>query len=121
MEACRKGFYSVGKQLILRHNLVDLLRQLSRAFDNVCFLFSLLLRDHFCSFIFCLSKLKNALTYDNLLILLLISLLVLQMILSLMLYLMVFSCYARIIYGRVVCLSVNLKSCWSFVMVVLII
>ncbi|KAK1302748.1 hypothetical protein QJS10_CPB12g00851 [Acorus calamus] len=29
-----KGFYSVGKQRILCHNLVDLLRQLSRAFDN---------------------------------------------------------------------------------------
>lgn len=40
VEACRKGFYSVGKQRILCHNLVDLLRQLSRAFDNVCvFLF----------------------------------------------------------------------------------
>lgn len=35
VEACRKGFYSVGKQRILSHNLVDLLRQLSRAFDNV--------------------------------------------------------------------------------------
>ncbi|KAK8554549.1 hypothetical protein V6N13_093532 [Hibiscus sabdariffa] len=34
VEACRKGFYSVGKQQILCHNLVDLLRQLSRAFDN---------------------------------------------------------------------------------------
>lgn len=34
VEACRKGFYSVGKQRILCHNLVDLLRQLSRAFDN---------------------------------------------------------------------------------------
>ncbi|KAF7826179.1 protein TSS-like [Senna tora] len=34
VEACRKGFYSVGKQRILSHNLVDLLRQLSRAFDN---------------------------------------------------------------------------------------
>lgn len=34
IEACRKGFYSVGKQRILCHNLVDLLRQLSRAFDN---------------------------------------------------------------------------------------
>ncbi|XP_039062635.1 protein TSS-like isoform X2 [Hibiscus syriacus] len=34
VEACRKGFCSVGKQLILCHNLVDLLRQLSRAFDN---------------------------------------------------------------------------------------
>lgn len=37
IEACRKGFYSVGKQRILCHNLVDLLRQLSRAFDNVGF------------------------------------------------------------------------------------
>ena len=37
VEACRKGFYSVGKQRILSHNLVDLLRQLSRAFDNVSF------------------------------------------------------------------------------------
>lgn len=34
VEACRKGFYSVGKHRILCHNLVDLLRQLSRAFDN---------------------------------------------------------------------------------------
>ncbi|KAF5732123.1 clustered mitochondria protein [Tripterygium wilfordii] len=34
VEACRKGFLSVGKQRILCHNLVDLLRQLSRAFDN---------------------------------------------------------------------------------------
>ncbi|XP_052193006.1 protein REDUCED CHLOROPLAST COVERAGE 1 [Diospyros lotus] len=34
VEACSKGFYSVGKQRILSHNLVDLLRQLSRAFDN---------------------------------------------------------------------------------------
>ncbi|KAK3001120.1 hypothetical protein RJ639_022477 [Escallonia herrerae] len=34
IEACRKGFYSVGKQQILCHSLVDLLRQLSRAFDN---------------------------------------------------------------------------------------
>ncbi|XP_050386803.1 protein REDUCED CHLOROPLAST COVERAGE 1 isoform X2 [Argentina anserina] len=34
VEACRKGFYSVGKQRVLCHNLVDLLRQLSRAFDN---------------------------------------------------------------------------------------
>ena len=37
VEACSKGFYSVGKQRILCHNLVDLLRQLSRAFDNVSF------------------------------------------------------------------------------------
>ncbi|XP_054783668.1 protein REDUCED CHLOROPLAST COVERAGE 1 isoform X2 [Prosopis cineraria] len=34
VEACRKGFYSAGKQRILSHNLVDLLRQQSRAFDN---------------------------------------------------------------------------------------
>ncbi|KAG6730306.1 hypothetical protein I3842_01G073700 [Carya illinoinensis] len=34
VEACRKGFSSFGKQRILCHNLVDLLRQLSRAFDN---------------------------------------------------------------------------------------
>ncbi|KAM7275640.1 hypothetical protein ACFE04_017506 [Oxalis oulophora] len=34
VEACRKGFYSVGKQRILCHNIVDLLRQLSKAFDN---------------------------------------------------------------------------------------
>ncbi|CAK9165776.1 unnamed protein product [Ilex paraguariensis] len=34
VEACRKGFYSIGKQRILCHNLVDLLRQLSRAFDD---------------------------------------------------------------------------------------
>ncbi|KAJ4728119.1 Tetratricopeptide repeat (TPR)-like superfamily protein [Melia azedarach] len=34
VEVCRKGFYSVGKHRILCHNLVDLLRQLSRAFDN---------------------------------------------------------------------------------------
>ncbi|KAI8023162.1 Protein TSS [Camellia lanceoleosa] len=34
IEACRKGFYCVGKQQILCHNLIDLLRQLSRAFDN---------------------------------------------------------------------------------------
>ncbi|KAF2324882.1 hypothetical protein GH714_021008 [Hevea brasiliensis] len=34
VEACRKGFYNVGKQRILCHNLVDLLRQLSRTFDN---------------------------------------------------------------------------------------
>ena len=37
VEACKKGFYGVGKQRILCHNLVDLLRQLSRAFDNVSF------------------------------------------------------------------------------------
>ncbi|GLT77004.1 hypothetical protein SLA2020_486330 [Shorea laevis] len=34
VEACRKGFYSNGKHRIMCHNLVDLLRQLSRAFDN---------------------------------------------------------------------------------------
>ncbi|KAF3795052.1 TSS protein [Nymphaea thermarum] len=34
VEACTKGFYRDGKQRILCHNLVDLLRQLSRAFDN---------------------------------------------------------------------------------------
>ncbi|XP_065860209.1 protein REDUCED CHLOROPLAST COVERAGE 1 [Euphorbia lathyris] len=34
VEACRKGFYNFGKQRILYHDLVDLLRQLSRAFDN---------------------------------------------------------------------------------------
>ncbi|CAI9781508.1 unnamed protein product [Fraxinus pennsylvanica] len=34
VEACRKGFYSIGKHQILCHTLVDLLRQLSRAFEN---------------------------------------------------------------------------------------
>ncbi|XP_019191220.1 PREDICTED: protein TSS [Ipomoea nil] len=34
VDACRKGFYSIGKLRILSHNLVDLLRHLSRAFDN---------------------------------------------------------------------------------------
>ncbi|XP_047335433.1 protein REDUCED CHLOROPLAST COVERAGE 1-like [Impatiens glandulifera] len=34
IEVRRKGFYSVGKKRILCHNLVDLLRQISRAFDN---------------------------------------------------------------------------------------
>ncbi|XP_043706230.1 protein TSS-like [Telopea speciosissima] len=34
VEVCSKGFYSVGKQRLLSHDLVDLLRQLSRAFDN---------------------------------------------------------------------------------------
>ncbi|XP_010321505.2 protein REDUCED CHLOROPLAST COVERAGE 1 isoform X2 [Solanum lycopersicum] len=34
VEACRKGFHNTGKHGILCHNLVDLLRQLSRAFDN---------------------------------------------------------------------------------------
>lgn len=37
VDACRKGFYSIGKLRILSHNLVDLLRHLSRAFDNVSF------------------------------------------------------------------------------------
>jgi len=37
VEACGKGFYSVGKQRLLCHDLVDLLRQLSRAFDTVSF------------------------------------------------------------------------------------
>ncbi len=35
VEARRKGFFSLGKQRVLCHNLVDLLRHLSRAFDNV--------------------------------------------------------------------------------------
>ncbi|EPS62982.1 hypothetical protein M569_11806, partial [Genlisea aurea] len=34
VEASRRGFYCTGKQQILCHNLVDLLRQLSRAFDD---------------------------------------------------------------------------------------
>ncbi|PKA54422.1 Clustered mitochondria protein [Apostasia shenzhenica] len=34
VEACARGFYSVGKLRILCHGLADLLRQLSRAFDN---------------------------------------------------------------------------------------
>ncbi|KAL6871449.1 hypothetical protein ACP4OV_014278 [Aristida adscensionis] len=34
IEARRKGFFSLGKQRVLCHNLVDLLRHLSRAFDN---------------------------------------------------------------------------------------
>uniref|UniRef100_A0A164TYR7 Clu domain-containing protein n=1 Tax=Daucus carota subsp. sativus TaxID=79200 RepID=A0A164TYR7_DAUCS len=34
VEVCRKGFYIVGKHRILCHNLVDLLRQLNRAFDK---------------------------------------------------------------------------------------
>ncbi|CAA3013036.1 TSS [Olea europaea subsp. europaea] len=34
VEACRKGFYTIGKHKTLYHNLVDLLRQLSRAFEN---------------------------------------------------------------------------------------
>ncbi|KAJ3694515.1 hypothetical protein LUZ60_009995 [Juncus effusus] len=34
VEARKKGFYSLGKQHVLCHNLVDLLRHLTRAFDN---------------------------------------------------------------------------------------
>ncbi|XP_064984997.1 protein REDUCED CHLOROPLAST COVERAGE 1-like [Musa acuminata AAA Group] len=34
VEACSRGFYSLGKQCLLCHNLVDLLRHLSRAFNN---------------------------------------------------------------------------------------
>ncbi|GAB4861593.1 hypothetical protein Ancab_036786 [Ancistrocladus abbreviatus] len=34
VEACKRGFLSLGKHRILSHNLVDLLRQLSRAFDK---------------------------------------------------------------------------------------
>ncbi|XP_027932639.1 protein TSS-like isoform X2 [Vigna unguiculata] len=34
VEACRNGFFSVGKQQIFSHNLVDLLTRLSRAFDT---------------------------------------------------------------------------------------
>ncbi|GAB4844598.1 hypothetical protein Ancab_037997, partial [Ancistrocladus abbreviatus] len=34
IEACKRGFLSFGKHRILSHNLVDLLRQLSRAFDK---------------------------------------------------------------------------------------
>jgi len=37
VEACRNGFFSVGKQQIFSHNLVDLLTRLSRAFDTVSF------------------------------------------------------------------------------------
>lgn len=40
VEACTRGFYSVGKHRVLCHNLVDLLRQLNRAFDNVSSNFS---------------------------------------------------------------------------------
>jgi len=36
-----KGFYTVGKQSLHSHTLVDLLQQLSRAFANVCFSFFL--------------------------------------------------------------------------------
>ncbi|XP_062190047.1 protein REDUCED CHLOROPLAST COVERAGE 1 isoform X2 [Phragmites australis] len=35
VEARRKGFFSLGKQRVLCQNLIDLLRHLSRAFDNV--------------------------------------------------------------------------------------
>ncbi|KAK9121937.1 hypothetical protein Syun_019554 [Stephania yunnanensis] len=34
IESCKRGFCSVGKQQLWSHNLVNLLRQLSRAFDN---------------------------------------------------------------------------------------
>ncbi|XP_074279676.1 protein REDUCED CHLOROPLAST COVERAGE 1 [Silene latifolia] len=34
IEACKRGFICIGKHRILTHNLVDLLRQISRAFDN---------------------------------------------------------------------------------------
>ncbi|XP_030540993.1 protein REDUCED CHLOROPLAST COVERAGE 1 [Rhodamnia argentea] len=34
VEACKRGFFSVGKQPILCHNLIDLLRHHSRAFYN---------------------------------------------------------------------------------------
>ncbi|KAH9624548.1 hypothetical protein KSS87_017758, partial [Heliosperma pusillum] len=34
VEACKRGFIWIGKHRILSHNLVDLLRQISRAFDN---------------------------------------------------------------------------------------
>lgn len=37
VQALTKGFYSVGRQRFLCHNLVDLLRQLSRVFDDVRF------------------------------------------------------------------------------------
>lgn len=48
VEACRKGFCSIGKQRILCHSLVDLLRQLSRAFDNVSFADLLILGSFLC-------------------------------------------------------------------------
>lgn len=35
VEACKKGFFTVGKRPGFGHNLVDLLRKLSRAFDMV--------------------------------------------------------------------------------------
>ncbi|KAK9749509.1 hypothetical protein RND81_02G130700 [Saponaria officinalis] len=34
VESCKRGFICIGKHRILSHNLVDLLRQISRAFDN---------------------------------------------------------------------------------------
>ncbi|KNA25963.1 hypothetical protein SOVF_001850 [Spinacia oleracea] len=34
VEVCKRGFISIGKHRVLSHNLVDLLRQISRAFDN---------------------------------------------------------------------------------------
>ncbi|KMT20309.1 hypothetical protein BVRB_1g003100 [Beta vulgaris subsp. vulgaris] len=34
VEVCKRGFISIGKHRVLSHNLVDLLRQLSRAFDS---------------------------------------------------------------------------------------
>ncbi|KAJ4818284.1 Tetratricopeptide repeat (TPR)-like superfamily protein [Rhynchospora pubera] len=34
VEARKRGFYSLGKQRVLCHNLVDLFRHLTRAFDN---------------------------------------------------------------------------------------
>lgn len=42
IEGCRKGFCSIGKQRIICHNLVDLLRQISRAFDNVSLVLAVL-------------------------------------------------------------------------------
>lgn len=42
IEGCRRGFYSIGKQRIICHNLVDLLRQISRAFDNVSLVLAVL-------------------------------------------------------------------------------
>ena len=35
--ASEKGFYTVGKQSLQSHTLVDLLQHLSRGFANVCF------------------------------------------------------------------------------------
>lgn len=40
--ASEKGFYTVGKQSLQSHSLVDLLKQLSRGFANVCFFTRLL-------------------------------------------------------------------------------